>query len=499
MSGSEPPEPFQEVEPKRPETDQEGAVPSEIKAMVQAEIRDQLDRERAILRDAGSLALKIIGGAFALLVAIFTVFGLTTWKDVANQTTDYMKQRVDALIQNRDSETGVQQTINDLINRAIVAAELTSLSRSRSTLDLPKFEWDRLKAWLKLESLGTQEFEDTLSILNAQSPERKKADANSFLSEMLNPSDKSPYIWIVRQPEKRLAIMENFSHPDLGSSAVAIAVSSASEDIRLAAIRYIRDVKYTDGFEKVITIASSTEDDRLKTEALLTSAQLRPTNRLFLSELTKLMSESNSRSIDLAIQIVLQLWKQGDPYPNLDDADTETQVSATSKELLAFALNGGAYIELRASPFIFPRDEVAPMLTIWVPAGKSGATGSSLSPEQFGRLKPYWDLLADAANAADSKELSGYMFSGSTNGPPINAAIRLGEKSSLVVKSESGNDITLKANDGAEIFLLPMSRRAGELSVQWTKDRQAFNKGTITNFSGKGFEFSLHTATPAGH
>jgi acyl transferase domain-containing protein len=181
-----------------------GAISSDMKAMVQAEIRDQLDRERAILREAGSLALKIVGGAFALLLAIFTIFGLTTWKDVAKQTTDYMKQRVDALIQNSDSETGVRQTLNDLVNRAIVAAELTSLShQAGKNLDLPKFEWDRLRAWLKTESLETQQFEDTLAILNAQSAERKKADANGFLSEMLNPTDTSAYRWIVRQPQKR--------------------------------------------------------------------------------------------------------------------------------------------------------------------------------------------------------------------------------------------------------------------------------------------------------
>jgi hypothetical protein len=474
--------------------------------MIQAEIRDQFDRERAILRDSGSFALKIIGAAFALLLAIFTIFGVTTWKDIANQTTGYMKQRVDALIQNRDSESGVQQTIDDLVNRAIVAAELTSLSHSKSTLDLPKFEWDRLKAWLKLERLGTQEFRDTLSILNAQSPERKKADANNFLSEMLNPLDKSTYIWILRQPEKRLAIMENFSHPDLGSSAVSLAASSASEDIRLAAIRYVRNINYTDGFEKVVAIANSSDDDPLKAEALLTSAKLRPTNRLFLSSLTKLMSEPNSRSIGIAIQMVFQFWKEGEPYPNLNDADIETQVLATSKELLAFALQGGAYIELRQSPIFSSTDFntarkgrfSSTNVTFWVPAGKSGATGSSLTPEEFGRLKPYWDMLADAANAADGKKLSGYMFSSSTNNP-INVAISFGKDSSLVVKSESGNDFTLKSNDGAEIFLLPKSRIPGELLVQWTKDHRAFNKGVISNFSGTDFAFSMHMDTPAVH
>jgi hypothetical protein len=208
MRKPEPPKHLDEFKPEGPKPKQPNAVPPEVKAMIQAEIRDQLDRERAILRDAGSLALKIVGGAFALLVAIFTVFGLTTRKDLANQTTDYMKQRVDGLIQSNDSETGVKQTLNDLVNHAIVAAELTSSSRQPDKmLDLPKFEWDRLKAWLKSESLQTQDFKDTLAILNTQSAERKKTDANGFLSEMLNPPDASPYRWIVKQPEKRLAIM----------------------------------------------------------------------------------------------------------------------------------------------------------------------------------------------------------------------------------------------------------------------------------------------------
>jgi hypothetical protein len=233
-----------------------------------------------------------------------------------------MKQRVDGLIQSSDSETGVKQTLNDLVNRSILAAELTSLSRQPGkTLDLPKFEWDRLKARLKSESLEEQQFGDTLAILNAQSSERKKADANGFLSEMLNPPDASPYRWMVKQPQKRLAIMNDFKNVDLGASAVAIAQSSAvSEDLRLAAIKYIRDVNFTDAFDKIIAVASTAADGPLKTEALLTSAKLRPTNPLFLAELRKLMAQSNSSSMSTAIQIVAPLWERGDPYPSASDA-----------------------------------------------------------------------------------------------------------------------------------------------------------------------------------
>jgi hypothetical protein len=157
----------------------------------------QLDRERAILKEAGSIALKVIGGAFATLLAILTVFGLTTWKEIAKVTTEYMKLRVDDLVQKSDSETGVKQVLNDLVNRAIVSSELASKQRgNKDTIELPKTEWDRLKEWIKVESLENQEFSDALAILNAQSSDRKKIDANSFLSEMLNPPDGSSYQWL---------------------------------------------------------------------------------------------------------------------------------------------------------------------------------------------------------------------------------------------------------------------------------------------------------------
>jgi hypothetical protein len=117
------------------------SVEHEIRALVAAEVQMQLDRERAILKEAGSIALKVIGGAFATLLAILTVFGLTTWKEIAKVTTEYMKLRVDDLVQKSDSETGVKQVLNDLVNRAIVSSELASKQRgNKDTIELPKTE-----------------------------------------------------------------------------------------------------------------------------------------------------------------------------------------------------------------------------------------------------------------------------------------------------------------------------------------------------------------------
>ena len=168
-----------------------------IEVLVTTEVQKQLDRELALLKDAGRVALKVIGVACAVLLAILTVFGLTAWKDIKKEAIEIVKSRTEDLIQKSDSEIGVKQTLNNLVNRAIVSSALTSLKLGRTKVfELTQNEWNRLRAWLKDENLNIQDFADVLDILEDQSWERKTSDANSFLSEMLNPSNSSTYQWI---------------------------------------------------------------------------------------------------------------------------------------------------------------------------------------------------------------------------------------------------------------------------------------------------------------
>jgi hypothetical protein len=175
------------------------------------------------------------------------------------------------------------------------------------------------------------------------------------------------------------------------------------------------------------------------------------------------------------------------------------QVIATSKQLLAFAFLGGAYVDILSFD-TFPNVSGFTSRTItpvdfMVPTSKSSASGAtSFSVQDFEKLKPYWELLADAANGADGKKVSAYMFSmRGREVQSVSAAIELGKNSSVVVKDAMGHDITLKANEVAEILLLAKRQGSADLSVQWTKDHKDFNKGTISNFSGGDFKFSLHT------
>jgi hypothetical protein len=77
------------------------------------------------------LALKIIGAAFALLIAMFTIFGLTTRQDVSKVSTEYMKGQVDSLVNGADKESGVKQILNDLVKHAIVDSKLAKLQWGR--------------------------------------------------------------------------------------------------------------------------------------------------------------------------------------------------------------------------------------------------------------------------------------------------------------------------------------------------------------------------------
>jgi hypothetical protein len=203
---------------------------------------------------------------------------------------------IEELIQSSNSETGVKQTLNNLVNRAIVSSALISSKREADEdFVLPKNEWDRLRVWLKIESLDIQDFSDALAVLNTQPWERKKSDANSFLSEMLNSLSGSLYQWIKKQPEKQMAIMHNFMLADMGASAIEIAMSSsASEDLRITAIRYIKELFYLDAFDKLIGLAS-TAGGGLKEEALVTCAVLKPTHPRFTKEITKLLTRTRSQ------------------------------------------------------------------------------------------------------------------------------------------------------------------------------------------------------------
>jgi hypothetical protein len=484
-------------------------APPELQIIIAAEIQRQLDRERLVLRDAGNLALKIIGGAFALLIAVFTIFGLNTWSGVSQAAKDYMQQKVDALIGRSDSETNVKQTLNNLVNRAIVASALTAVARSpNKQIELSTYEWDRLKSWLKVDSLSLQDFSDSLAVLNAQSNERKTLDANVLLKYMLSPKGGSLHEVVRDRPDKIRAILSDFQNPDMGPSVLEIAQSSDfSQELRIQAINYIRDLDYVDAFDKLMGVESVAEPGILKQTALVTCAMLRPSDKQVLGEVQKLLTPpATVYSLKAASAIVAAWWSlpSSASWRRKLNADTRDNVTATTKRILSFGFDSGMYIDLSSRPdFTKNRGSGYPTYSstveIWVPTSKTGADGAaSFSINDFASFSPYWDLLADAANSGDLAKITSRMIREGIRIEGQNAIIdvSLSGQSELVVKNSSGEEHNLK---GSEISKVKMwAGGTGLLSVEWNDGNASKARGSIVRFLGGGFKFSLEQVSASG-
>src|SRR5262249_43278282 len=152
-------------------------------------------------------------------------------------------------------------------------------NNAASDFELSRNDWERLKLWLRYEPLQLQEFRDALAVLNAQQSDRKDADANAFLAEMLNPTSTSSYAWLRRQPDKRRAILETFSNAGMGRAAVAVAESEdESETMRVAALNYLMAIRYQEGTDRVVRIARRIDSGPIHVSALVAAAALRPSN-----------------------------------------------------------------------------------------------------------------------------------------------------------------------------------------------------------------------------
>lgn len=469
-----------------------------LRALISGEVHKQLSQERETIRAAANIGLKIIGAAFVLLFGIFTVFGLTTWSDIKKQTADYVKIRVDELIQKSDTETGVKQMLNDLVNRAIVNSMLSSERRSdhrqesRKDFELTKNDWDRLRSWLKLENLGTQEFSDVLTILDGQSEERKKVDANGFLSDMLYPPKGSSYEWIKKQPDKRLAIMSNFRHRDMGGPATEIARSvNQSLEMRLKALIYLAEVRYTEGFDRVIALASSATESELRTQALLSAAPLRPADPRVDSEVKKLIKgPGSSDNVLAALRIVKALWSGEERYDS--ESDMERRVIALSRELLTFAFDHDIYFSVTSRPNVEAR------VAAFVRQSSRSAGRVDFGPaREFDGIKPYWALMEDAANKGNIVKLTQLMLRGV---PYVGAEVTLSSQSKIDVIDQTGQVRTL---DGDHVQKLILRRPRGPgprgegLIGEWKSSDNQTENGRCTQLSGGGFNLSLYFRSPS--
>lgn len=474
-------------------------------AQIANEVRTQIDRELAVVKEGAGIALKLVGTGAAFLVAIFTFFGFTTWHDIKEDTAKLIADRANALVESEDARTGIKPILNDLVNQAILGSAIIRLrTYPQSDFYLSNGDWNRLREWLKVESLGLQEFSDVLAVLNTQKSERRRADADGFLADMLNPSQGSPFRWMLKHPDKQLAILQNFRETDMGLSALALARSSDfREEMRIAAVRYVRATNYKEGFDQLLDLADKLDDGSLKTEALAAAATLRPTQKRMLSEIDMVIDKRNNErffATVTALALAEALNKAHDPADSSPDAVSEKEILSASKKLLNFAVDHGIYFSYQ-----FNSDSRrSPEFYLFTVGPNHSATGKSYSFDALSDLRPYWGLVEDAANAGDVSRLSLLMFSlgdfadGARVRPPPCVRLALSAGSTVWVKPISDIQkamntppFSLTAKQANEIFLLAdHGKMQGLLLAAWVQNKHRVN-GYLQKLSGGGFGATL--------
>ena len=483
-----------------------------VERLVRVEVEAQLAKEQVLLKESVGIAAKIIGAAAALFLAIFTIFGLTTWRDIKHETAQVVKQQAEELIQRADSETNVKDTLNDLLGRTIVSSYLAARGRQSSRdVTLPANDWDRLRSWIKKEDLPLQDFSDTLAVLNLQSDERKKTDANRVLAELLNPPEKSPYRWIAKQPEKTESILSNFKHKDLGSSAVELVASSALTDsVRGQAAAYVREVRFADGVERLLATYKSLPWGDAKRHSLVTCLALRPDQSEVVAEVRKLLGDEPRREkLEAIADMIASMPRSKSSAEATVDQD---KFRALSRDLLLYATKNGLYFQFSyPDRFWLERMRISeeralfesqapppPRIELGISSKRSAVGAGTLTISEFRQLDEYWKLLAELANAGDIDRLRLVLpiedfnssFEPHTSSLELRVSAGAGAKVTVVEKGKARRVLDLKALKGANVAA-PDQFGEREARIYWADETGQKVAAELVGLSGSNYAFSL--------
>ncbi len=460
----------------------------DIALAVQREVQRQVDRE--------------LGRSAKIIVAGLLFFGIASFVDVRGKLSMMVKAEVDALVGREDPETSVRHNLNDLVNRAIVSSYLIGLRRADlKTINRPQAtegerteresrlsiaEWARLIKWVQDEKLDDQDFSDVLGILGAQEEARAGKDANDFLAEMLDPPTLSRFRWMLAQPGKRLAILQNFKQPELGAAALNVALADRnSKELRLAAMDYIRSSHLANAFDPLFLLASTNDPD-IRLRALLVCAWLDPLR----AEVAKAVEgvvrgPSSDKEIETALKLAAAIWYA--PSPANERAPKQIRTSIQQEQfkdaarLLDFAFAHGAYVEVLSGD----------TLALMVRSAYRSYDAVVTSRDKFSRLQPYWTLLQSAAARGDLRKLQQLAPRSCSRGG-LNA---------LLVKLKGSARITIAnswTRDGTQVSELALARstdseqrRAEVLTARATDRTGQEVQGQLTGVGGGSFEFFL--------
>jgi hypothetical protein len=493
-------------------------VSADIERLIRSEVASQMTKEIGLLKESVALSIKILGAAFALLLAIFTVFGLTTWRDIKEETGQLVKKQAEELIQKADADTSVKATLNDMLNRTVLSSYLAAKMKNPGrTIELAQNEWDRIRAWIKNEDLPLQEFSDALALLNLQKEERRRSDASRLIADMLNPPATSPYRWMVKQPEKVEAILRIFKHQALGAAAVEVVASRPLPDsVRGAAAAYVQEVGYADGAARLFSIYQSLPPGEARKNALIACAALRPGDPAVMAELNRLIGEPTGKEKTNIVVGVINILP--DIKPRSSSSESRNEFNRISNKLLRYAADQGLFFELvyidQPSPTFEQRlndvdnddkslsrqfMQAPPSIQAMIAQDDGAALpAGTMSVPALKRFDTYWALLGSYADAGDMKQFRPLLLRSNTNRrgnqPRIRVAVSADPDAAMSVNSDQGPPATLSFKSIRKAYVSSTEGWSKpediRINLAWVDDTGE-HTGEVIGFKGKGYRFSL--------
>lgn len=495
-----------------------GGVPETVRAEMEvaiaAEIRRQLQLERGIIKDALSVAFRIVAAAVVVLLAVFTVFGITTWSNIEGKTEQYMRGRVDSLVQSDGSQHSVAGRLNILLNRSIVDSTLIRLKKESTNGDfaLSNDDWDRMRRWVENKNTNIEDFEAALAVLNLQSPSRKDKDALGIFAKMLDPSRASKFGWIDNQPDKRLAILLGFKNDNLGRSVTHVAADKdLLETIRAAAVRYLVTIGYRDSFTTLLSIANMYDGKKFGVEAAAAAIVLQPAQKQSFEIIKSMLStKPHRRLMDVGFMLSQIGVMRSELMPDGAYGASDYEVKLLRKyeaELLEFLFGNGAFLEKSYSLVDMHNQEYLELLVgvsaIDQAIGGYGGYRFRLPPQELARVSGYWNALDKDAAHDNLTDLRRQMIRRDPRPEPIvfrsetydrltagshrfDVRVEFSSGSGAVVRLDHGGG-TFKLQSDAEILL---GRAGREIDANWKVNGR--NKmGKVISFYGSDIHFYL--------
>lgn len=510
--------------PPRPSTRaKSSAIPEEkLKEVVRAMVEAQVAKEQAIVKEAIGIAVKIVGASLAILVAIFTIFSITTWDNIESKTLEVVEKKVDTLVSDSKSDTAVKNKIDDLMNRLIVAWQLSRLEKidpdimpSEPEYDLDYDDWRRLESWIMKPTLPLEDFANTVSVLNRQTDGRRDEDADKVFAPMLEPlADTSPYSWLVWQSRKIDSILSSFKHPNLGSRALALIGSdSLSDTTRAAAALYVGDVRYYQGVNGLLEDYAKLGAGPIKWNVLISCVNLGIVNP------PELMEGTEGPVALPAVQLVLQ------DFVNQKDTTKEQLEAATtmirnlagstagkeaSKDLISYLLRKNAHFSIDSETVAdvysvrdtigIPKSQDPPSVNLDMPALKGMSVAyqdSKIDINEFANLSYYWDYLGELANSGNIDGLATILLRNTgvkqfPRGFSYVGIIVTAAAGSIATVDLGGADQDIDINSMARV-LVSQGRdpTTKVITLTWTDKNGVRTSGRLVAFKGTGFKLAL--------